>query len=573
MDKLGFENLINLMKGKDSTHEWDVVVSYDTVKVNEILQENPINNLESMSYWGHAFDYDDQGTDVKHLYKFDVELPTPRLHFYPTSRIGSVTLSAELKGKFELWKLQLDDDDQYPDDKDPNWKDSRPKADMAGVLAPRYKVKIDVELRNVEGSGKSPDAPVDYTVHLGDSPDASRKICISFKKTTVTLEEPDANQQPKSGKRPRRLGAILKTALVEGMQKELNENHPEHFISGISRKTTDDSMITLRPSSFRFSIIEEDKQNKWPGILIMWIGVEGGYNNGLMPGGRTPLDFNPDGNIQSPVPKGCSASVIFSHDIFARKFFAENLKNGFQEMEVKSVIGDEGMKVQGNLKSGAVKIDKFFEKSELPGATWINTCDGLEFEPNDTPTEITLTPGINAGVEMKYKAKMKWAYWRFQIFYFSPPPLPGGDPPPLQLPVDEKGWVEFWFTWGSKGTWQGGNEKFPNSLQLDFQHKPMYDVKMKGHDMKSLPAKFLNGLLGIEERDKIPHHYSKMEIPRPDANLEMKGLDYFLTTHLLFPGKQVFFPHDLNDKNKAKGMGMAIPRDVILTGDIRSSFK
>jgi hypothetical protein len=56
-----------------------------------------------------------------------------------------------------------------------------------------YKVKIDVELRNVEVSGKSPDAPANYTVHLRDSPDASHKISVSFKKTTVTLEEPDAN--------------------------------------------------------------------------------------------------------------------------------------------------------------------------------------------------------------------------------------------------------------------------------------------------------------------------------------------------------------------------------------------
>jgi hypothetical protein len=115
--------------------------------------------------------------------------------------------------------------------------------------------------------------------------------------------------------------ANLNTALVEGMQEELNQNHPEHLIPGVSRKTTDNSMITLRPSSFRFSIIEEEKQYKWPEVLIMWIGVEGGYNNGLMPGGTTPLDFNPDGNLQSPIPKGFSASAIFSHDIFARKFF------------------------------------------------------------------------------------------------------------------------------------------------------------------------------------------------------------------------------------------------------------
>ncbi|EXA28543.1 hypothetical protein FOVG_19751 [Fusarium oxysporum f. sp. pisi HDV247] len=570
MDKLGFESLINLMKGKDSTHQWDVVVSYDTDKVNEILQESPINKLESMTYWGHAFDNDDEGMEMKHLYKFDVELPTPRLHFYATSRVGSVTLSAELKGKFQLWKLSQYDDGDYPDEKDPKWKESRPKADVTGDLAPGYKVNIDAELRNVEGSGKAPDAPADYTVHLEDSPDASRKICISFKKTTVTLKEPDASERLKNGKRPRRLGANLKTALVEGMQEELNQNHPEHLISGVSRKTADDSMITLRTSSFRFSIIEEDKQNKWPGILIMWIGVEGGYNNGLMPGGRTPLDFNPDGNIQSPVPKGCSASVIFSHDIFARKFFVENLKNGFDEMEVKSTIGIEGMKLQGKLKSGAVKIDKFEEKWAPYGALRIYTCDGLEFKPNDTPTEIALTSGINAGVEMNYKAGMKWAYWRHQILYFPPNPGPNQPPQPTPMPVDEKGWVEFWFSWGSKGTWQGGNKEFPNSLRLDFQHDSMFDVKMKGHDIGGLTPKFLDDLLGLK-RDKVPHYYSKMQVPLPDANLEMKGLNYFLTTHLLFPGKQVFFPHDLSDDNKAKGMGMAIPRDLILTGDIKSS--
>ncbi|RGP62726.1 hypothetical protein FSPOR_9113 [Fusarium sporotrichioides] len=430
MNKLGFESLINLMKGKDFTHQWDVVVSYDTDKVNEILQDSPINKLESMTYWGHAFDNDDEGTEVKHLYKFDVELPTPRLHFYATSRVGSVTLSAELKGKFEIWKLSQDDDGDHPDEKDPKWKESRSRADVTGELAPGYKVNIDVELRNVEGSGKAPDAPADYTVHLEDSPDASRKICISFKKTTVTLKELDASERPKNGKRPRRLGANLKTALVEGVREELNQNYPEHLISG-------------------FSIIEEEKQNKWPGILIMWIGVEGGYNNGLMPCGRTPLDFNPDGNIQSPVPKDCSASVIFSHDMFARKFFAQIRKiskmdlmrwKSSLQLELESSIDEVLMYApMANTALGR----RFEEKWEPYGALRIYTCDGLEFRPNDTPTEIALTSGINAGVEMNYKADMKWAYWRHQIFYFQPDPAPNQPPQPTPTPVDEKGWVEF----------------------------------------------------------------------------------------------------------------------------------
>lgn len=69
----------------------------------------------------------------------------------------------------------------------------------------------------------------------------------------------------------------------------------------------------------------------------------------------------------------------------------------------------------------------------------------------------------------------------------------------------------------------------------------------------------------------VSAHYKKLEVPAPGIKLEMKALDYFLTTNILFPGNQVFHAHQLTEANKKLGLGLAFPRDLILTGDIKSN--
>lgn len=45
--KDSFKDLVKKMDAKDTTHQWDVLVSYDEDKVNELLQANPISIVEN----------------------------------------------------------------------------------------------------------------------------------------------------------------------------------------------------------------------------------------------------------------------------------------------------------------------------------------------------------------------------------------------------------------------------------------------------------------------------------------------------------------------------------------------
>ncbi len=58
-------------------------------------------------------------------------------------------------------------------------------------------------------------------------------------------------------------------------------------------------------------------------------------------------------------------------------------------------------------------------------------------------------------------------------------------------------------------------------------------------------------------------------MPGPDIDLNMDPLDYFLTTNLLLAGQHVFKSDDLDENSSSKGL--AIPHELILTGDIKTS--
>lgn len=87
-----------------------------------------------------------------------------------------------------------------------------------------------------------------------------------------------------------------------------------------------------------------------------------------------------------------------------------------------------------------------------------------------------------------------------------------------------------------------------------------------GREIRGTRRSLWETILGL--RSEAPKHYTRLEVPSPKINMEMKALEYFLTTNLLFPGKHVFHAHALTAENKDK-KGLAVPRDLILTGDIK----
>lgn len=289
MERKSLPDLAKSMEGNDATWQWDVVVSYDENKINEILNANPISELEALPVLiGQTKNDDDE--DV--AYEFNLKLPRPRLQF--KSEFGTAALVADLQGTYK----KKGSDQQMKD------------------IPPKYQLQIEVQLLNVSGtatSERSPAVRTNYVVDLGEDPKASQSICISFNESKARISQKPPTQE-------KRLSGTVMDALEDVLGTKFSENIKNHFISGVSRQGEDPAMNVLNPRSFCFTVIPGD--SKIPGVLTMWIGVEGGHNNGKRSSGQTNLFFAPDGqNSTSPIPDKCSASIIFSHDIMGSHFF------------------------------------------------------------------------------------------------------------------------------------------------------------------------------------------------------------------------------------------------------------
>lgn len=311
MKKLAFEKLVERMTAHDTTHGWDVLVSFDEDKVNQLLKANPISPLESFPKFNgtaRVDGNDDQPED--RTYEFKLSLMNPVLQFQ--SAYGKAKLSANITGTFQ----QISPRNMHPKD-----------------FPDGYQLQFDVDLKNVKGTysetdnhtifypDKSDDqfksVTTNYVVKLSPEKSSARGICLTFEDAKGTL----IGNPPKD----KELTAGVKMALHDGLSPAIKALPQEHFITGVTQYMADQKMIVLQPTWFCFTVQPADVPNKLPGALLMWIAVQGGHDHGKQQGGATELHFEPDSDSASPIPDQCSASIIFSHNIMANAFFVVSI--------------------------------------------------------------------------------------------------------------------------------------------------------------------------------------------------------------------------------------------------------
>ncbi|GMF82026.1 unnamed protein product [Aspergillus oryzae] len=100
----------------------------------------------------------------------------------------------------------------------------------------------------------------------------------------------------------------------------------------------------------------------------------------------------------------------------------------------------------------------------------------------------------------------------------------------------------------------------PNLLQLDFKG----DDEYKTIQTAAEPTFWLNW---AGASTGYSYFYKDIHSPKPNIDLSMDALDYVLTTNVFFPGKEIFKAHS-PVANADKSTGLAVPRDLILTGDV-----
>lgn len=216
-----------------------------------------------------------------------------------------------------------------------------------------------------------------------------------------------------------------------------------------------------------------------------------------------------------------------------------------------------GMTLTCNLNSGRVKIDPFFPIEKTHDYQTEYKYEGLDFECSDPPAKITVKPelatNLDDAVSISYNSGSRSAKWTFTTYIFRGGPTRWGE-----------GTVLLTFTCKSLGKWYGGTDSQPNLIGLTFKSDQKWGVTAKADNGD---RDWLQKLFNVDA--KVPGHYKVLEPPAPDIKVEMKGLDYFLTTNILFPGKHVFHAHPLTEETRKLELGLAFPRDLILTGDIK----
>ncbi|GMG53986.1 unnamed protein product [Aspergillus oryzae var. brunneus] len=453
MERLPLTDLVNHMKGHQTTNRWDVVVSYDEDKINELLQADSTKLEEILQIEPFTKEVDfwiivAEGT-------FDLQLKNPRLQFLAGTT--QVALVSELTGTYEF----------------PTTGKGKE------MIAAGTQLRLIVSLFNcagqrIESNGGTtfvPDskngivegATKDYTIQLDPGNGRGNGLCLVFRNMEAKVISTDTTMK--------NLAAPIETGITEHFAdaKEIY-----YYLRGLSKYTPSYVNKLLEPVAFNFSITPPDNDRRIPGVLTTWISVKGGEGGGQQPSGQNPLNFRPDGQTRCPIPKASSAS--------AENIYVEALDT---------------------------KEKYFFWQWEY------SKGEGVDLPVDTPPTEITVSQDVVTA---------------------------SSKPVTVSLTSDSK------------------TTAHPNLLQLDFKG----DDEYKTIQTAAEPTFWLNW---AGASTGYSYFYKDIHSPKPNIDLSMDALDYVLTTNVFFPGKEIFKAHS-PVANADKSTGLAVPRDLILTGDV-----
>ncbi|KAH8689860.1 hypothetical protein BGW36DRAFT_432825 [Talaromyces proteolyticus] len=535
--QMTFSTLIREMEGNNTTRDWDVLVSYDEEKINKVLEK--MEQETSKDFVITKKDEDPNTGDLIDI-EYRLKIANPTLQFTFTDSEAEV--SYKLTGDYGKLPIKVPDNTTM--------KITAKIASLQGKVTTTSKspsfvpYKEAIEAPENQWVKQGPN----YVVRIADVGHA-QGVCIIFRKCRVTLHNKSQDETVQ------RRVASIEAAVRQNISDEMAESGFHYVVSAVNapvplvRETTS---VTLRPKSFCFSFYQRDEANKRPGALIMWIGVDGGYNNGDHEEGSTSLHFQPGDREVNPIPQKSSASIIIMHDLLARKFLMPALETKLDNVCLNSTKGTKGMELTGSLRNTEIRIGRY-EKRYKCGLFNQYVCkegfDGVKTNCDKPKTKIVISPRpVSNGdsVTLSYESD------RLQSEWYSDTGTGG------HIPYND---MYFNFEWAGTGKWEAAEGDKPNKIRLRFENTNEWIVKVSG----SKPPWWIP-----DEPDRLPNVYEKL-VMKVDIDIPIAELDYFLTTNLLFPGQHVFkahAPYTKGDDHK----GLAVPRDLILTGDVNDKL-
>lgn len=488
---------------------------------------------------------------------FDLTLRSPKLRFLGSG--GGIQLTFDLTGTFT------------------------DNGDLSDIDDDVYQVKIWTSLASVRGSLIDPSSktadfepasdaeetkvPSNYITLMPRQGDSAQGVCIDFTDPALNVDLVWADPNVKLGV-PRPfldVGQRLKEYLKKSVGLK-------YYIAGMSNVYDADASSTLlQPRKFCFTCTEGSEKDGSDGTLSIWIMLDkGNMDQAQESSSKTALTFHPASENVHPIPVESTATVIFSHKVFADYFIVRvtssslgpiaNDEQGaikeadeYDDLSIKPTANEAGLTVIGRCKQKVFKSMKDFGGFQTGRRIGhLVTLSDLSFDMRATYTSFTFTKDGPHALDISYDSGVQTLSWVDYRLLSS------------AMDMDDKK-VRMRFKHAGKANWVEMNDKKrPNLLRLAFDMPDHFEVTDKDATGRRL--------IWDVDHAEIPQPYKDVSVPLAKMNFDLKGLDYFLTTNLVLPGTQMFIA-DQTKPDASKTHGLFFPRDVLLTGKVAESVR
>jgi hypothetical protein len=474
-------DLVNAMRGADSTNGWDVVCSYTVAQLNSLLQAQYDAGALAKEV-SLSTKTTDPLTDEDYTVSYDLRFSSPALSFI-AGRSGFATLT-----------MAIQDGSSYTVTPDGGQPKTKP------IPGGKYNIEAVVPLAAMQGD----DGPINNAgdvITFADGDSSLHHIIIHFKNEKgLTFQlNPPAAPQDKSA-----LAITMMPLLVEYFTDNIKEI--DYALTSITNAKPPDEDVTLTPKSFVFASwgAEDEGGTGAVGGLSLYIQTEG---SGNQPGDANP-SFQPDDRSIMPIPGGFTASIILSYDLMIQFFKASLQKDSF---DVSVNTATDGISLE--LKSDeSVVVVKSKDGSTIFGS---NEYKGLKISMNDYPLNL-LMKDSNIELAWQGKAKSDWIQVENVGEYDSA----------------QYGTVDVTVTLNKAPVPLGAlSEKDITLVNISI------DKSDFSTHAKARSCSIGHKLLGCV--DSVPDFYKDLDLKIADINLEIPNLNFFATTNLLSPGAHV----------------------------------
>jgi hypothetical protein len=507
------DGLFSTMQGASATNEWDIVCSYNEEKFNALLKTNfqagkLVTNISFSVPHTSFFD------NTTYIIDFNLSLGSPALEFLENNMV-ILTMPLE-KASFTTRKKGAS------------------KGNTNTIPANSFNLTATVPLAAMNGDTREiKQGVIEFT--LGSTNEVQH-IFLHFN------AKPDGNVQattyriaPADPSAPQTNGDLQQLEQFALPQiKEYFENNAKAFeyaLTAVSNKPATQGEIILKPKAFVFTT----QTFKDAGVLSIYIQTE---NSGNPVGNPTPR-FEPGGQEIIPIPQGETASLIFSADLIGKSFLIPQFKdkhfNHHKFTDIESTVLSKGG-IGINASYDVKKTVSLPENQKM--GDYILSMDPVTVDFSDKPYTFEFkTDDITVSM-VEVSTHATWNAY-----------IPSTGPDDLHVPIS--GNVDIAVGLAKKYSWQKIGTVNDREIKIDFS------VSESDYSITVKYSQSFMWMRSDEVDDIIKTHLGPLI---PDITLNFDGLNFFATTNLLFPGKEVI----VIDANQ----GIHFPHDLILLGNV-----